>query len=217
MDQIILRDCLLRLMGDMSESNLARAANIPKATINRILSGRTPDPRASTLVPIAQYFGVSLEQLLGVMPLPEQIPLRAQTIAHTHVLQMPFVAMNKIYQWHNQEFPATQHKDIVKDNARFVVDGCYLTQVDTIFMQPKFFNKTHIVVNPQLTTTHGDYVIYHLCESKQTLLRKLIIEGERQFLVCIDPHFNETTPLNNQDIYLGKVVKSEVYLTDTDY
>lgn len=49
----------------ISESELGRKINIPRATINRLIAGHTPDPRASTLNAIAAYFNISIEQLLG--------------------------------------------------------------------------------------------------------------------------------------------------------
>jgi transcriptional regulator with XRE-family HTH domain len=216
MDAIILRDRLLGLMEGMSESKLARVANIPKATINRILSGRTPDPRASTLIPIAQYFGVSLEQLLGIVPLPAHLPLQAKKIEHTNFLQLPFMSMEQIYSWHCGEYTSQQHQNIVKDEARHVMDNCYITQVDTVFMQPKFFNKTYIVVNPQLKAQSEDYVIYYIAATQAILLRQLVIEQNQHFLVCVDSKLQPALTLTAQDLYLGKIVKSEVYLTEKD-
>ena len=49
----------------MSEADLSRGVNLPQTTINRLLTGQTTDPRVSTLVAIAQFFEISLEQVLG--------------------------------------------------------------------------------------------------------------------------------------------------------
>lgn len=58
------------LMNGMSESELSRKTKIPKTTINRLLSGQTPDPRISTVAALAKYFNISIEQLIGEKPLP---------------------------------------------------------------------------------------------------------------------------------------------------
>lgn len=60
----------------LNEAELARRTNLPKATINRITSGRTPDPRSSTLIPIAEYFHISVDQLMGKKPMS---PLNSNT------------------------------------------------------------------------------------------------------------------------------------------
>ncbi|MCB1827568.1 MAG: helix-turn-helix transcriptional regulator [Coxiellaceae bacterium] len=48
-----------------SGSDLARQLKIPPPSINRILSGQVTDPRISTLILLADYFDVSIDQLLG--------------------------------------------------------------------------------------------------------------------------------------------------------
>ena len=40
----------------VTEAQLARATEIPQPTIHKILSGKTTDPRISTLQSIANYF-----------------------------------------------------------------------------------------------------------------------------------------------------------------
>lgn len=48
-----------------SGSDLARQLNISSPSINRILARQVTDPRMSTLILLADYFDVSIDQLLG--------------------------------------------------------------------------------------------------------------------------------------------------------
>lgn len=50
---------------NISESDLARALNVPYNTIHRLITGHTTDPRVSTLKSIAAYFNVSLDCLFN--------------------------------------------------------------------------------------------------------------------------------------------------------
>lgn len=54
-----------KLMKDsgVSQTDLSRATGIPQPTINRILNEKTGDPRGSTVVKIANFFGVEAECL----------------------------------------------------------------------------------------------------------------------------------------------------------
>jgi len=106
MEAIALRTNLLKLMDGMSEAKLAKAVSVPKATINRIISGRTPDPRAGTLLPIAQYFGVTLEQLLGIVPLPDSLPLEAIRVEEI-TLSVPYVEIEQLYAWFDNTYQIT--------------------------------------------------------------------------------------------------------------
>jgi transcriptional regulator with XRE-family HTH domain len=53
----------------MTEADLCRGVNLPQTTINRLLSCQTNDPRISTVVAIAKFFDVTIEQLLGSEPI----------------------------------------------------------------------------------------------------------------------------------------------------
>ena len=50
---------------NMTEADLCRGVNLPQTTINRLLTGQTCDPRISTLAVLAEFFDVSLGQLIG--------------------------------------------------------------------------------------------------------------------------------------------------------
>lgn len=54
---------LKKLYGKTTE-DIITATNIPKGTLNKILSGETADPRMETLTSIAKYFSCSLDYLM---------------------------------------------------------------------------------------------------------------------------------------------------------
>ncbi|MBB4722721.1 LexA family transcriptional regulator [Xanthomonas euvesicatoria] len=60
-----LSENLRHLMGveSLSENQLSRNTGVPQPTIHRVLSGRVSDPRDGTLRPLAEYFGLSVEEL----------------------------------------------------------------------------------------------------------------------------------------------------------
>jgi transcriptional regulator with XRE-family HTH domain len=53
----------------ITEAHLARMVGMPRATINKIRSGKILNPKSSTLNLIAQYFNVTVDQLIGNAPL----------------------------------------------------------------------------------------------------------------------------------------------------
>ena len=59
----------------ISSAELARKTGISQPVVYRLISGETSNPQVLTLKPIADYFGVSLEQLLGLVPLDNQSSL----------------------------------------------------------------------------------------------------------------------------------------------
>lgn len=61
---------LMAREGNLSENQLSRNTGVPQPTIHRVLSGRVEDPRDGTLRPIAEYFGVTVEELRTELPEP---------------------------------------------------------------------------------------------------------------------------------------------------
>jgi phage repressor protein C with HTH and peptisase S24 domain len=58
---------------ELSENQLSRNTGVPQPTIHRVLSGRVADPRDGTLRPLAEYFGVTVEELRTQLPSRERI------------------------------------------------------------------------------------------------------------------------------------------------
>ena len=56
----------------LTSSELARKTGVAQPVIYRLMSGETENPQILTLKPIADYFKLSIEQLLGSAPLNNQ-------------------------------------------------------------------------------------------------------------------------------------------------
>ena len=56
----------------LTPASLARKLRIPTNKITRILNGDVTDPKASTLIQIAECFGITINQLLGLEPISRQ-------------------------------------------------------------------------------------------------------------------------------------------------
>ncbi len=63
----------------MQQAELAERTGIGQPVVHRIASGETHNPKLGTLRPLARYFGISIDTLIGEAPmaLPEPIQSRA--------------------------------------------------------------------------------------------------------------------------------------------
>ena len=59
----------------LTSSELARKTRIAQPVIHRLMAGDTVNPQILTLKPIADYFNISIDQLLGYISLKNQMPL----------------------------------------------------------------------------------------------------------------------------------------------
>ena len=58
----------LMMAKGLNEAKLAKRTNIPQPTLHKILSGKTEDPRVSTLKLLAEFFNVSLVAIIYTPP-----------------------------------------------------------------------------------------------------------------------------------------------------
>ncbi len=77
----LLPDNLRQLMSThaLSETALSRQAGVPQPTIHRMLNTHDHEPRDGTLLPIAEYFGVTVEQLRRGLPSVRLHPIASDT------------------------------------------------------------------------------------------------------------------------------------------
>jgi len=69
-----ISDVLSFLMSDLGikSAELARKTGVAQPVISRLMTGVTTNPQVLTIKPIADFFYVNLEQLLGMSPLDAQ-------------------------------------------------------------------------------------------------------------------------------------------------
>jgi transcriptional regulator with XRE-family HTH domain len=68
--RLILRKLITE--AGVTDKDLARTLNIPNSTLNQLLNAEHLRPRIDTLIPIAKYFNISIEQLIGEKPLSKK-------------------------------------------------------------------------------------------------------------------------------------------------
>ncbi len=162
---------LLMSNANMSEAELARKANVPQATINRILLGTTQDPRISTMLAIADIFGVTLKQLIGDEPLQLESPNKNH--------KQSFVP---IIEWHeildfvtsSDKLDSYTHNDWVLIERR-CIDGCFALKA-TPSMEPKFRRGSIMIVEPNEPLKDHHIVIVSFNKQEPTI-RKIEKDG----------------------------------------
>jgi SOS-response transcriptional repressor LexA len=199
-------DILHMLMGDMSESALARAVNLPKATVNRVLSGSTPDPRAGTLLPIAQYFNITIEQLMGAAELPINSPLRS---TNSLMVKIPFISFENLTSWIKDEYKPEKFYEITSFSNKILDSNCFITQIKSDEMAPLLSKNSFLIVKKHIKIQDDDVII--LVFYDEIIIRKYIILKGEKYLVSSNPtsdiiNFEETMKL------IGVVIEGRILI-----
>lgn len=190
----------------ISEAELARKINVPRATINRLAAGRTPDPRASTLNAIAEFFGISMDQLLGKKPPSIETSQATENVNISTLL--PIISFEDISHWQGK-INEIDHTSSIEyaSIGRELSKSVFALKLQGESMWPQFQENTLLIVDPERSPKNQDFVIVHIAATRDTLFRKLLIEGSYKFLLAINQTFPKIN-LTCADKILGVVIQT---------
>lgn len=185
----------------ISEAELARQINVPRATINRLVSGRTPDPRASTLSAIAEYFSITVDQLLG-----KQLSNGYQNAASG--TGIPILKWEEALCWeeHTQQSDFSESKEFIMRDPT-IQDGRFCLRVKSDAMSPQFQENSILIVDPTKEAANKDFVITYRVKTDEILFRELLIDGKYRFLKAINELF-PSIELQNNDKIIGVIIQA---------
>lgn len=189
----------------ISEAELGRIIGVPRATINRIASGRTPDPRASTLGAIAAHFNVTVDQLLGKQPLFTHTNSEALTSTY---ISIPVIEWECANNWENtlHKTKPDNHFDWILTDPNIEI-GKFALRVKGDSMWPQFQENTVLIIDPTREQKNRDFVVVYIKKSDEILFRQLLIEGKNKFLKAINDIF-PTIQLQASDKIIGIVIQT---------
>ena len=160
---------LRRLMNlnKVTEAEVSRQTHIPQPTIHKILNGKTTDPRASTLRALADFFKISIDELLTGFETKRQASL-------TH--SIPIISWSECID--SQAFieilsPSKWKKWVVTEPLS---ETCFAV-ISKPSMEPLFPIGTALVIDPSLQPEDGDIVLVHYMNTFETTLRIISIDG----------------------------------------
>lgn len=203
----ILSDILSELMFEkrIKMIDLAHQTGVPQSTLSRILSGETTHPHRSSLEPLATFFQVSLNQLLGRDPIGS---LRRVSGSMGHSPRVPLLAWEQITPWlaPNPSFAATDSVQVDVELAA----GSFAAIVDDTAMEPQFPSGTMLIVDSQKTPKDRSFVIASLGDSHKVIFRQLLTDGIHRYLRPLNPDFSQfgMITLTDSDKVVGVVLQA---------
>lgn len=158
--QKLIRERRLRM------SDVARETGISPPVIHRLCAGTTLNPNVETLRPLADFFNVSINQL----------------ISHECITYQPRIHSLNIVSW-----------DELLHTSFFSI---YALKVEDSAMHPQFMKNTIILVDPQLNPNDHDYVIVHYVPHKKPVFKQLLKDGETVYFRSHHPELKPVKPKN---------------------
>ncbi len=199
---INLRNLLLNTK--LSENELARRTGISQQIINRILSGENKNPKIATLSPLANYFMVSISQLIG----DDLSTLTTSTHSqHPGFQAVPLIDWSQLSS-HSLEEALLLHNQTLLVEMK-PTNSIFAITIQDDSMEPKFSKGSLLILDSDKKPISGDFVL--MKRPKNNLIfRQFFSKNNHAYQKCLNPtHENDTLSLINEDaIYIGTLVQS---------
>lgn len=178
-----LKDLLQK--NNINLSTLSRGCGIDKPRISRIISGETTNPQIDTLRPIAEFFCISIDQLIGNCPIPYDrdygivIPINR--------LLVPIIDWKNIPYWLEIKNQFIPQKTI--DAKSNISSDSFALVIQEKKFEPKFSEGTTLIVDPKAKPKNRDYIITQVEKTSEVTIRQIVIENNKTFLKNVGSNF----------------------------
>ncbi len=213
MSNSTLSQILKRLMFEkqIRATELARKIGMHQPTVHRIAEGTIKQPHESSLVPIAKFFNVSIEQLRGETPINwldvhGVLKEGPETISAVPVLNWEEAEENP----QNLHKTNTRRKSIIIDK-HIGINAFALIMKDSS-MYPLFPKGTLLIVDPDKEAKDRSFIIIKIKNQQQIIFRQLFIDAHQRYIKPLSPDLNQFKMLavNNNDRICGILVQARM-------
>lgn len=183
---------------------LADELGVSISTINRLLMGTRIDPRLSTLRPLAKFFDVSIEELMGERPLNIKLKDAGPFDSKQALIQVPIIHWEQVKNAEN----IVSHLNFDKWDSWMVVSSimseqAYALKIQQTSLPPPFYLHSIIVIDPGRDPKDSDYVL--IIQDENPILVKVVLNGIKRLYqsLLLDKQLFSEKDVN----YCGTVVQ----------
>jgi SOS-response transcriptional repressor LexA len=186
----------------LNSSELARLTGLPATTIKRIRNNEQANPTIATLLPIANHFSLTMNELLGM----DQSQANDFSLKTGGLKRIPLLSWQECAYYDSLDF-AKQPKSIITE--RKLSDKAYSLLVESSDLQI-FPKDSLIIIEPKISLTSGDYIVVTHRKSIASI-KKYIIETDKIYLKSLIPGI-DISELTTEHKILGVIVQYKVEL-----
>ena len=168
----------MRVHGNLSVSDLAKLVNIPQPTLHHILSGSTKSPRKKLLATLADFFSISIEQLIGKERLPNVIPKRIKQ--DLKISTVPIIQWDMIKKWPINDIVDLNLNEIILDKK--VSDYSFGLIIKDASLEPMFPEEALLIFDFEKVPLDRSFVLTHLRKDDNIVLNRLFIENNERYI-----------------------------------
>ena len=178
---------------------LHKNTGIPLATLKRIQSDPQANPTIATLIPLANFFNININQLLGLELLPAM--QKGYRLNIQHWTKVPLINWQQAITWPDHQ-PKEDHFVLTDVDINEHGFALRVEEADWVDFMPGAI----LIIDPQIKPEHKDYVIVYKVGMASPTMKQLVFDEDRQYVkslnLTVQPNLVE-----KQHIFLGVLVQ----------
>lgn len=183
---------------NFDNESLAKCTGLATATIASLRT-RATNPTIATLQPLAEIFGISIDQLISQ---DCRIDIEQKTFdSSISILSVPIIDLKNVPTWPHK-FTAEQY--IVTNNN--ISNACYAIQLSTEILAPMYQKHTVLILDSERVPEDSNIVLLSLNNSELTF-RQVFIDAGQFYFKPINQQFGGLQMVQEYKIY-GVVVRA---------
>lgn len=183
---------------------LADELGVSISTINRLLMGTKIDPRLSTLRPIAKFFDVSIEELMGEKPLTFKVKDAGPFDNKQTLMQVPIIHWEQVKNAGeivpNLNFDKWDNWIVVSNTMS---EQAYALKIQQSSLPSPFYLHSIIVIDPGRDPKDSDYVL--IMREENPMLASVVLNGIKRLYRSLV--LQQLLYVENEIDYCGAVVQ----------
>ncbi|STX29684.1 HTH-type transcriptional regulator [Legionella beliardensis] len=198
---------LLKIHHELSLSELARQTNIPQPTLHHLLNGTTKRPRRKVLESLANYFNISIAQLIGQASLYDSIPEEVKQ--SFSITTIPVISWDMIENWPNNRQEVGQFGEIIFTKELGKNSFALIVQNGNVSLFP---DNSILIFDSQKELKDREFVIVYSPKNGKVLVNRLFIEKSDYFIKQEQPNGDmKLIKLNlDSDRVLGSLIEARL-------
>ena len=171
----------------ISENELSRKTGVAQQIINRILSGENKNPKIATISPLANYFMVSISQLIG----DEEIGFKTRMNSnHLGWQEIPFIDLDAFINRPLKDLLSETQEKILADVSSS--SNVFAMRMRGDSMEPKFSDGTILIFDINKKPSNGDFILFER-PNFVIEMRQLFIKKDSLYKKCLNPTYKDYT------------------------
>ena len=188
---------------NINMNQLHKKTGVPVTTINRLLNEKNANPTISSLIPIANFFEITLNQLMGIDPSNLDPLIDKYAPKNSLWRNVPIISWERAAEWSanisTANISETISTDILLGNNPYAL-------IISESNWEGFFPNSVIIIDSSILPDHGDYAVILKKGQKRASLKQILIDDDKTYLRPVNKDY-QTQILDESYELLGVVVQ----------